>query len=201
MKQILMLGLMLSALSFADEAARQTAGTTQESASTTTGATTTTGTTDAGPTDAQIVHILWTADKSEIDAAKGAKKKAKHADVKKFADDMLKEHTKAQKDGEKWAKKAKVKPEDNEWSKTLATNAKDEWLAADKLKGAEFDKAYIDSQVKIHESVVETVKTKLTPAAKNPELKAHLDSLTPVLEKHLDHAKALQSKLSETKSE
>jgi putative membrane protein len=149
----------------------------------------------AAPTDAQIAAIVVSANQVDIDAAKVAKSQAKSADVKAFADTMIRDHTAVNKQATALAKKLKLKPEPNPTSKALEKGGKENIAALKKLKGADFDKAYIDHEVAYHQQVLDAITTTLVPNAKNPELKALLEKATPTFQEHYDHAKALQGKL------
>ncbi len=46
------------------------------------------------------------------------------------------------------------------------------------------------------QQVVDAVNTTLLPNAKNPELKALIEKVTPAFQAHLDHAKKLQTELA-----
>ena len=59
-------------------------------------------------------------------------------------------------------------------------------------KGADFDRAYVDDEVKAHQQVLDTIDNQLLPNAQNPELKQLITSVRPVIAQHLDHAKQLQ---------
>jgi putative membrane protein len=62
-------------------------------------------------------------------------------------------------------------------------------------RGAAFDKAYIDHEVVYHEGLLQTANQALA-AAQNPELKDLIQKAAPVVQKHLDMAKQLQTKLN-----
>ena len=73
----------------------------------------------------------------------------------------------------------------------------------DKLKnlsGNEFDKAYIDSEIKLHQQVIDVADTKLVPSVKNEELKALLVKVRPALVSHLEHAQKIQGSLANRES-
>src|SRR3981189_438308 len=97
----------------------------------------------AKPTDPQIAHIAYTAGVIDIAAAKQALAKTGNKDVKAFAEDMVRDHEAVNKQALDLAKKLNVKPEDNDTSKTLTKNAADKLAELGKLKGAQFDKAYV----------------------------------------------------------
>jgi putative membrane protein len=150
----------------------------------------------AGPTDPQIAAIVVAANQADIDAGKLAKKHAKNKDVKEFAETMVRDHEAVNKQAKALVTKLKVKPEPNPTSKSLAEGSKKNIAALKKLKGADFDKAYIDHEVTYHQQVLDAMHSTLIPSAQNPELKALLEKVTPTFEAHLEHAKKLQASLA-----
>jgi putative membrane protein len=60
-----------------------------------------------------------------------------------------------------------------------------------KLKGAAFDRKYIHEMIAGHTKAIETYK-KEADDAQNPALKTYAQQALPVLQKHLDAAKALE---------
>src|ERR1700761_3321049 len=99
----------------------------------------------AKPTDPQIAHIA--AGVIDIAAAKQALAKTANKDVKAFAEDMVRDHEAVNKQALALVKKLNVTPEDNDTSRTLSKNAADKLAELGKLKGAEFDKAYVANEV------------------------------------------------------
>ena len=146
--------------------------------------------------DAQIASIVVTANQVDIDAGKLAATKATNADVKKFAQTMVTDHTGVNKQATALVTKLKVKPEDNATSKSLYDGGKENVTKLKGLKGAEFDKAYIDHEVAYHQAVLDAVDKTLIPGAKNEELKALLVKVRPAFVAHLEHAKHVQSTLT-----
>jgi putative membrane protein len=65
----------------------------------------------------------------------------------------------------------------------------------DKLKGAAFDSRYIHTMIAGHTEAIETF-TKEAADAQNADLKADASATLPTLHKHLDGAKAIDSKAS-----
>jgi putative membrane protein len=148
-----------------------------------------------GPSDPQIAHIVVTANQIDIDAGKLAKSKSKNKEVDKFAQQMITDHSAVNKQAVALAKKLKVKPEDNDTSKSLMKGAKDETAKLKKLKGKEFDKEYVDHEVAYHQAVLDAIDKTLIPSAKNAELKDLIEKVRPAIAAHLDHAKHLQADL------
>jgi len=62
------------------------------------------------------------------------------------------------------------------------------------LKGADFDKAYIQHEVAFHRAAIEAVKTALLPSAQCADLKAHFAQILPAFEHHLQQTEALAAK-------
>jgi len=150
---------------------------------------------DAKLTDPEIAHIAYTAGVIDINAAKQALKKAHNKEVKTFAKDMVRDHEAVNKQALALVKKLKVKPEDNDTSRTLSKNAKDKLAELSKLKGAAFDKAYIDNEVAYHKAVDSELETQLIPSASNEELKSLLQTGLKIFEGHEQHAEHVAADL------
>jgi putative membrane protein len=149
----------------------------------------------AKPTDPQIAHIAYTAGVIDIAAAKQAMTKASNKDVKAFAQDMVRDHEAVNKQALDLVKKLKVTPEDNDTSKTLSKQAADKLAELAKLKGAEYDKAYVANEVAFHKTVTGALKSTLIPSAHNAELKSLLESGLTLFNEHEKHAEHLAAEL------
>jgi putative membrane protein len=147
------------------------------------------------PTDPQIAHIAYTAGVIDIAAAKQAMTKASHKDVKAFAADMLRDHEAVNKQALDLVKKLKVTPEDNDTSKALTKQAADKHAELEKLKGAEFDKAYAANEVAYHKAVNGALETLLIPNASNAELKSLLQTGLKIFQGHQQHAEHVAAAL------
>jgi putative membrane protein len=148
-----------------------------------------------GVNDAQIASIVVTANQVDIDAGNLAKKQASNAEVKKFADLMVTDHTGVNKSATALVTKLKVTPEDNSTSQSLKSGGDANLKTLKGLNGAAFDKAYVDHEVAYHQAVLDAIDKTLIPGAKNEELKALLVKVRPAFVSHLEHAKHLQSSL------
>ena len=148
-----------------------------------------------GINDAQIASIVVTANQVDIDAGKLAASQSTNGEVKKFGQLMVTDHTGVNKSAVALVTKLKVTPEDNDTSKSLKEGGEKNIANLKTLKGAAFDKAYVDHEVAYHQSVLDAVDKTLIPNAKNAELKALLVKTRPAFVAHLEHAKHLQSTL------
>ena len=147
------------------------------------------------PTDAQIAHIVVTANTVDINAGKLAETKGHSKDVKAFGKMMVTDHTGVNKQATALVTKLKVTPEDNPTSQALKQGGEENVKKLKGLKGAEFDKAYIDHEVDYHQQVLDAVDKTLIPSAKNAELKALIEKVRPAFVAHLETAKSIQASL------
>jgi putative membrane protein len=149
----------------------------------------------AGPSDAQIAHIVVTANQVDIDAGKLAESKAQSKDVQAFGKQMVTDHSGVNAQAVALVTKLGVKPEDNPTSQSLKKGGEDNLKNLNSLNGAAFDKAYVDHEVAYHEQVLDAIDKVLVPSAKNAELKALIVKVRPAFVAHLEHAKMIQAKL------
>jgi putative membrane protein len=149
----------------------------------------------AGPSDAEIAHIVVTANTIDIDAGTLAEEKAQNAEVKSFAAKMVSDHTGSNQQAADLAQRLGVTPADNATSQSLASAAS---MTMDTLRGksgADFDRAYIANEVAFHQQVLDALDQALIPSAQNAELRTLLEQTRPVIAGHLDMAKRIQSSL------
>jgi putative membrane protein len=146
--------------------------------------------------DAQIAAVTAASHTAEIDAGKLAQAKAKDGRVKKFAAMMVTHHGDAKKKQEKLLTKEKLAPAESPVSAKVKSDAESTLASLQSSTGTEFDKAYIDAQVKAHEDTLNAIDAKLLPNVKHADLKAQLQDFRPKVEEHLKQAKDLQASLA-----
>jgi putative membrane protein len=147
-------------------------------------------------TDAQILQALHTANAGEIEQAKLAQQKSQDGDVKHFAGMMIKDHSNADKKGQDVAKKTQMTPASSSVSTSLQSDAQQLTSGMSAQTGADFDRSYIDAQVKEHQAVLDMIDTQLLPNAKSPEVKNLVQAVRPKVESHLKEAQDIQRKLA-----
>ena len=147
------------------------------------------------PDDCRAIAVA--ANQVDIDAGKLAKRKSKNAKVKRFANDMIAPLRPANKQAVKLVTKLGVTPEENDTSRSLTDGGKENIANLKKLKGKEFDKAYMEHEVAYHQQVLDALDKTLIPSAQNAELKSLLESVRGVVAQHLDHANQLSQSLSQ----
>lgn len=139
--------------------------------------------------------IVQAIDAGEIEQAQLAKSKAKDARVKKFADQMITQHTESQKQLAQLGKTGNMAAAESSVQNDLkVASAAD----MDTLKGtnaADFDAMYMTNQIKQHQSALDMLTNRLIPAVNDAKLKAQLEQKRGMVEKHLQSANEIQQGL------
>src|SRR5205823_979184 len=117
------------------------------------------------------------------------------ARVKKFAQMMIADHGAAIAKQDDIVKKNKITPSDNATSQQLQSDVQSTMSSLKSATGGDFDHAYIDAQVKQHQTVLDTIDNKLLPNVKNADLKATIQGIRPKVEAHLKEAQDIQKSL------
>jgi putative membrane protein len=132
------------------------------------------------------------ADMYEIEAAKVALARSQNAEVKKFAQMMVDDHTKSTNN---------LKSAIAASGLTLTPPAALDEAHADKVQdlkdkdAADFDKAYIEDQVDAHQMALD-LHQRYANDGDNAALKGFAATTAPVVQGHYDHAKQLQDAMN-----
>lgn len=145
--------------------------------------------------DASIAHIAVTANHLDVVAAEQALDRSSHAEVRAFAETMIRDHRGVIEQAAALAERLGVDPSDNDTSRGLTARAEEVRDALAELNGAAFDRAYMANEVAFHETVIGAVEGTLVPNTSNAELRALLEAVVPALRAHLDHARRLNAEL------
>ena len=133
----------------------------------------------------EFVTKVAVSDMFEIQSSKVASQKG-NANVKAFAERMIKDHTKTSEELKGMAGKAKAKLPtalDAEHQKKLDQ--------LQKLTGEQFNTAYASLQVQAHEEAVKLFEA-YSSGGDDAELKAWAAKTLPALKEHLQHARKLK---------
>lgn len=138
----------------------------------------------------EMMQDLAHANLAEIETGKMALEKSQNAEVKKFAQKMIDDHTKSMKELQKLAqsKGATLPTETDVQHRTIATALK-------ALSGDTFDSQYI-SRVGVgdHERTVELLQ-KTQKEAKDADLKGYAQKTLKTVQQHLAEGKKLEQKM------
>ena len=145
--------------------------------------------------DAQIAAIVVTANQVDIDAGRLAAATTANAEVRKFAELMVTDHTGVNKAAVELVTRLGVTPQDSSTAQSLKAGGDANVAALKQAKGAAFDKAYVEHEVAYHQQVLDAIDKVLIPSAQNKELKDLITKVRPAIAAHLEHAKHLQADL------
>jgi putative membrane protein len=141
------------------------------------------------PTEEDFWNKAAEGGMAEVELSKLAQTKAQNADVKKFAQTMVTDHTKANGELKTLAGKMNVTlpSELNSTHKSTADKL-------NSLTGADFDKAYVDAMVKDHDDAVSLFQTE-ADGGTTADLKAFAAKTLPTLKSHQSMIKDIQGKM------
>ncbi|MDQ3712044.1 MAG: DUF4142 domain-containing protein [Acidobacteriota bacterium] len=145
--------------------------------------------------DSKFMMMAATSDMNEITLSNQALSKSSNEDVKKLAQMMVDDHTKASEE---------LKPIAMSKSVMLPTDADAKHKSAlekmSGMSGTEFDMAYLKMMVKDHEKAVSMFQ-KEANNGKDAEAKAFAAKTLPVLQGHLDMSRSMMTKMMGNKSD
>lgn len=148
-----------------------------------------------GPTDPQIAHIAYTAGLIDIAAGKQALAKSKNRQVRAFAQEMVRDHDAVNKQALALVGRLKVTPEANPTSASLSKQGQQKLRELGRLRGAAFDRAYVQNEIAYHKVVNGALSGTLIPGAHNAELKDLLQTGLRLFQEHQGHAEHLAQSL------
>ncbi len=152
---------------------------------------------EAGGADIKFVNMAARDGEAEVILGKLAAEKASSEDVKKFGQQMVDDHSKANEELKSIAKSKNIDLEKAQANGTKKGERISQKLS--KLEGAEFDKGYVAVMLKEHESAVKLFEGQ-SKNGQDEELKAFAAKTLPTLQHHLEMAKELQSKVGKAQA-
>jgi putative membrane protein len=132
------------------------------------------------PAEVEILNKLHASNLKEIAASKIATSRARVQGVKNYGQELIKHHSKADRELQAMASRSGVKltepPEDAGLGNLKKT-----------INPANFDRAFLDQMSDAHEAAIALVND-AQGTASNPELQTMLKNLLPVLQQHREQA-------------
>ncbi|HTL60344.1 MAG TPA: DUF4142 domain-containing protein [Nitrospira sp.] len=141
--------------------------------------------------DANVVSVLDTIDVSEIEAAQLAKRKAYNPAVRAYASRLIDEHTDKMQQTLQLANRRGLQPEKPRLAAAVESTHQKTMEELRKKSGRDFDRAYLDYQVTMHQQAVKLVEDTANSVT-DTQLKQHLIKSRPDLMSHLTGARDLQ---------
>jgi len=146
--------------------------------------------------DGQLAAVVQAIHQDQMQEAQLAEQRATSPELKRYARDMVTSHRNIMNENQSLLSQAQITPSDNAVSQQLRTDAQNEMSTLEGLRGRDFDREYLDSQIRDHNKAIELVD-RIIPNIKNPQLKAHLQNVRTRLEGHLREAERIQQKMQQ----
>jgi putative membrane protein len=153
-----------------------------------------TGDVAGGWTDANVVDVLTVANQGEVDYSQVGAEKATNANVKKFAQLMVKDHNTMLDAVKGLASKLNVTPAANDKVNDLQKENQKDITDLNAKTGKDFDKEFMEEQVDMHQETLDLLND-LDGRTTNADLKTAIAEAKPKVQAHLDQAKAIKDKL------
>ena len=144
----------------------------------------------SGLSDANILSVLALINGSEILAAQAAQQHATDSQVREFASDMIREHQSLQGSVDSVALSLNITPQSPPVADSMQAHMRAMRDSVDAIGKAEFDRAYMQSQLRAHEQALETLRQLATTADAAP-LRATIDRAVQTVEAHLARARSM----------
>ncbi|MGE0520365.1 MAG: DUF4142 domain-containing protein [Candidatus Binatia bacterium] len=139
----------------------------------------------------QFVTEAAASNVAEVEMSRMAAQKSTNREVKRFAQMMIEDHTKAGKELQALAKQ-------HHWKLPTAPTSEHKSTLTDlrKKSGADFDRAYASEMLKDHEKDVELFRQAASQEQLDPKLRQFAQKTLPTLEHHLAEARRLNSEVA-----
>lgn len=137
----------------------------------------------------KFVKMAAQSGMAEVKVAELGSKKAENADVKAFAETLIKHHTAVNTELKDFAAKKGV-----ELSASAPADSADKVQGLEKESGKKFDKEFLQGLISSHKKSIKNFEN-ASADSKDGELKAWVDKTLPTLKSHLEQAQALEGKL------
>jgi putative membrane protein len=145
--------------------------------------------------DATVVAIFYNANTANIETGKLGGQRGHSSEVRQFGAILARDHEMVRQQGRDLAKKLGVTP-----TPPAGDQSAEEQTAVIRrlsgLRGAEFDRAFLQREVQFHKDVIAAIETTLLPAIKNEELSALVVKFAPAFQAHLTMAENLLTRVA-----
>jgi len=142
-------------------------------------------------TDPQIVDVLIAVNAGEVEQNTFAVTRAQAPEVRSTAQNFAAAHTEVLAEVEEVASQQSIAPEESPISKKLKKASKHTLGKLESADAAEFDTVFVQSQIKVHDQVLDIIDEQLLPAVRNPELRTLTQKNREAVAGHLEQLRSL----------
>ena len=145
--------------------------------------------------DPTIVAIFDAANTADIETGKLAAERGGSDAVRQFGAMLARDHQMVRQQGRDLAKKLGVTPTPPaDQSSAEAHAAAMQKLS--KLRGSDFDRAFLQHEERFHREVIAAINTTLLPAIKNHQVRELVVKVAPAFQAHMEMAQNLSRQLA-----
>jgi putative membrane protein len=144
--------------------------------------------------DPTIVAIFDAANTADIETGQLAAERGTTKEIRDFGAMLVHDHRIVRQQGRDLAEQLGVTPTPPADDASAMAHA-DAMATLRSKTGAEFDKAFLDHEVRFHEDVINAVRSTLLPAIQSGELEAFVVQVLPAFDAHRIAAANLREKL------
>ena len=149
---------------------------------------------EKGMDDATIVAIFDAANAADIETGQLAVERGSTKEVRDFGAMLARDHRNVQQQGRDLAQRLGVTPTPPVDDASAKAHA-DAMAMLRTKSGADFDRAFLDHEVKFHQAVIDAVNQTLLPAIQNQELRNLVVAVAPAFDAHRIAAANMRAKL------
>lgn len=141
--------------------------------------------------DLEMAHVAVVASNIDIRYAHLALAFSENQAVREFAETMIRDHSAVNAQVAALAKRLNVTAQDNPFSQKLVGDAKAKRDELTRLRGAEFDRRYVENELAYHRAVNGVVADAFIPNIENTEVKKAFEAALAIFRGHERHAAQL----------
>lgn len=145
--------------------------------------------------DGHALEVVKQATNATIREGKLAQERASFAKVRALAERAVRDHGEANAKVDRASHGAELAPRTSETSNALDAEGKQETLDIEGKRGDDFDRAYLTTLIRRHESTLSTIDKKLLPTARAPEVVNLLREYRAQVVQELADAKTLYGRM------
>lgn len=149
----------------------------------------------AAVTDANIGSFAQTYNTGAVQISQLAVTRSTNPAVRSFAQMLAQDHNAANQELAKILSSQRIQPAPSSMTQEVQNFNSQAMASLQTRSGADFDRAYLDSEISEHQWVISQLDNVLIPQAKDKELRNYLKAGRTLEAKHLQEAQQLRSSL------
>ena len=145
--------------------------------------------------DGDIAAVTNALNEGEARQAQLAVTRARSPEVRQFAEHMISQHQQLAREDAQLFARAGATATDNEVSRHLSAESQSVMQSLQSATPDDFDRVYIEAQVREHQGALQTIDSQLAASVTNPQVRLALSDTRSAVQQHLDDARRIQQTL------